>query len=601
MSVSDTRPGARRRPGLRRPLSAMAALATSLAAALLLPGLGLSVPSPAYADSADGRDIRTGPPGTPLAWGSNSRGQLGDGTTSAASTVPGRVCGNATCTLPLDKVVKVASSGEHNIALLDDGSVVGWGRNDIGQLGDGTTTDRITPARVCAVGEPAPCASFLKGVVSVAAGDFHSFALLTDGTMVAWGANVSGRLGDGTADTRLTPVRVCAAFTVAPCTSYLTNITSIATGFQHTLAVRSDGRVLSWGFNGNGQLGDGTTMTRFTPVVVGGGLSGVTSVAAGALHSAAVRSVDGSVVTWGVGTALGDGTGAQTTSPVPVCAIGQTAPCTSFLTGVKSVAAGNDHVLAARADGTAVAWGANPHGQIGDGTTTNRNVPVQVCAPGGCSGFLTGVSAVAGGVSGTHSLALRTDGSVRAWGANALGQLGDGTKTTRSTPVRVCALGQTAPCARFLEGVTSISAGATHSTALFRPLADLATSIGASPEPVANGGTLTYTVRVHNYGPTAAENVVLTNQLPPSARYVSASPSTGHCDTPPTGTTDTVTCSFGTLSRGGAATVTIAVKVRATVGAGGVLNPVTNAVFATSDTPDPRLNNNSAVITTPVS
>ncbi|CAM5558475.1 hypothetical protein SNARM312S_06959 [Streptomyces narbonensis] len=86
---------------------------------------------------------------------------------------------------------------------------------------------------------------------------------------------------------------------------------------------------------------------------------------------------------------------------------------------------------------------------------------------------------------------------------------------------------------------------------MVRPSADLATSIAASPEPVANGGTLTYTVRVHNYGPTAAENVVLTSPLHASVRYASASPTTGHCDTPPTGTTDTVTCSFGTLPGAG--------------------------------------------------
>lgn len=200
-----------------------------------------------------------------------------------------------------------------------------------------------------------------------------------------------------------------------------------------------------------------------------------------------------------------------------------------------------------------------------------------------------------------HSIALLEDGSVVGWGANISGQLGDGTTTDRISPVRVCTHGQTAPCTRFLEGATAIAVGDNHTVAVHQTSADLATSITAGPEPVANGGTLTYTVRVHNYGPTAAENVVLTNQLPASVRYASASPSTGHCDTPPTGTTDTVTCSFGTVARGGAATVTIAVKVRSASGAGGVVNAVTNAVFATSDTPDPRPNNNSAVITTPVS
>ncbi|MEU7070441.1 DUF11 domain-containing protein [Streptomyces narbonensis] len=193
----------------------------------------------------------------------------------------------------------------------------------------------------------------------------------------------------------------------------------------------------------------------------------------------------------------------------------------------------------------------------------------------------------------------RTRPGAVSWGSNAFnidGQLGDGTRTNRTSPVRVCAVGRTAPCTRFLEGVISISAGDLHSVAVYRPSADLATSIAASPEPVANGGTLTYTVRVHNYGPTAVENVVLSVPLPTTVRYASASPSTGHCDTPPTGTTDTVTCSFGTLARGGAATLTLAVKVRSASG-----GSVTAVVSSTSDTPDPRPNNNTAVITTPVS
>ncbi|MFI9293358.1 RCC1 domain-containing protein [Streptomyces gardneri] len=600
MSVSDTRPGARRRAGLRRPLAAMAALATSLAAALVLPGVGLSVPSPAYADSAGGRDIRTSPPGTALAWGTNATGQLGDGNTAGHSTDPGRACGNATCTTPLGKVVQVAAGSGHSIALLEDGSVVGWGSNLSGQLGDGTNTDRTTPVRTCAVGEPAPCASFLKGVVSVATGVIHSMALLTDGTVVAWGNNAYGQLGEGSAvNHRTSPVRVCAVGSVAPCTSLLTNVTSIAAGYQHSLAVRADGGVRSWGLNEAGQIGDGTLINRTAPVTIAG-LSDVVSVAGGAFHSIAARS-DGSVRAWGTGVQLGDGVGAQQTSPVPVCAVAHPAPCTTFLSDVKSVAAGAFHSLAARHDGTAVAWGSNNSGQLGIGHTLDRSVPIQVCAPGGCTGVLTGVVSVAGGSGGLHSLALRSDGSVRAWGRNNVGQLGDGTTTDRDSPVRVCAHGQTAPCARFLEGATAIAAGDNHSVAVHQPSADLATSIAASPEPVANGGTLTYTVRVHNYGPTAAENVVLTNQLPVGVRYSSANPSTGHCDTPPTGTTDTVICSFGTVPRGGAATVTIAVKVRSAAGAGGVTHPVTNIVFATSDTPDPRPNNNSAVITTPVS
>ncbi|MFJ9807275.1 hypothetical protein ACIRTB_03475 [Streptomyces sp. NPDC101158] len=603
MSVKDSRPpGDRRRPAprrafrslARRPLAALAALATGLVTALVL----AAPSSPAYADGAGGRrDIRTGPPGTVLTWGSNGFGQLGDGNTTGDSPVPGRVCGNVTCTAPLDKVVQVAAGDGHSIALLDDGTVVGWGNNASGQLGDGTRTSRLTPVHVCAVGEPAPCASVLTDVVAVAVGDIHSFAVLRDGTVVAWGSNAVGRLGDGTFTDRPSPVHVCAPMAVAPCTSYLSHVTRIAAGFQHSLAVRSDGSVVTWGHNGNGQLGNGTLVNWNVPGVIN--VTGAVSAAAGQFHSVVARA-DGSVVTFGFGAGLGNGTGGQTTEPVQVCAVGQTAPCASFLTGVKAVAAGDQHSLAVRSDGTVVSWGVNGLGQLGDGTTTARSVPVQVCAPEGCATKLTGVAAVAAGITGHHSVALRSDGTVQAWGNNVSGQLGDGTKVNRLTPVRVCAAGQTAPCGRLLEGVSSIGAGFGHTIAVSRPLADLATSISASPEPVANGGTLTYTIRVHNYGPTSAENVVLTDHLPGSLRYASATPSTGYCDTPPTGTNDTVICHFGTLGRGGAATVTLGVKVRTPVPTTGGAG-VSNGVSAQSDTPDPNPGNNAAGLTTPVS
>ncbi|MCQ4083142.1 hypothetical protein NGB36_21665, partial [Streptomyces sp. RB6PN25] len=162
-------------------------------------------------------------------------------------------------------------------------------------------------------------------------------------------------------------------------------------------------------------------------------------------------------------------------APVRVCAPGQTAPCTRFLHGVKAIAANGlsgAHSLALRRNSTVLAWGDNSVGEVGDGTTTTpRTTPVRVCAPGQaapCSHFLHDGSAIAAGAF--HSLVLRKAGTVLAWGANGQGEVGDGTTTTpRTTPVRVCAPGQTHPCTRFLHHVRAIAAGGDHNLVVVQP------------------------------------------------------------------------------------------------------------------------------------
>ncbi len=310
------------------------------------------------------------------------------------------------------KVTMLASGAHHALALKSDGTVWSWGYNVSGALGDGSTTDRTLPVEVVGPGG----SGAFSGATSIAAGTNFSLALKSDGSVWAWGNNDGGELGDGTSTQRHTPTEV-----VGPGgTGTLTGVTAVAAGYHHALALKSDGTVWAWGENGFGQLGDGTTTERMTPVQVVQ-LQGVIAIAAGSDHSLALTS-DGSVWAWGANASgqLGDGATADRSAPVRV----------SGLSGVTAIAAGAAHSLALRSDGTVWAWGSNGFGQLGDGTTTDRHAPVRV------AGLKDSIGIIAAG--GDHSFAI--DRSVQtnelwAWGLNNEGQLGDGSTTDRHTPV----------------------------------------------------------------------------------------------------------------------------------------------------------------------
>lgn len=210
--------------------------------------------------------------GTVWTWGSNNRGQLGDGTNTNRET-PTQVPG-------LADVTAVSAGGYFCLALKSDGTVWSWGQNDQGQLGDGTTMQRTSPVQVSGI---APG----TGVVSVSTGTDQGYALKDDGTVLAWGRNDSGALGDGTYTERHTPVEVTA----------LSGVQAVDGGLLHCLALRDDGTVWAWGLNDYGQLGDGTTLKRHTPAQVPG-LVGITDVAAGYHYSVALEG-DGTARSWG--------------------------------------------------------------------------------------------------------------------------------------------------------------------------------------------------------------------------------------------------------------------------------------------------------------
>jgi alpha-tubulin suppressor-like RCC1 family protein len=315
----------------------------------------------------------------------------------------------------------LGTGGRHTVALRQNGTVWAWGYNGHGQLGDGTSIPRNPPVQV----------QGLTGGAAVAAGYNHTVALRQDGTAWAWGNNSYGQLGDGTTIGRLTPV-LC-----------LTGVAAIAAGLEHTVALRTDGTVWAWGRNNYGQLGDGTTIDRLTPVQVQG-LTGVAAVAAGPEHTVALRT-DGTVWAWGRNNygQLGDGTttedGTNLIQLTPVQAQG--------LTGVAAIAAGSNHTVALRTDGTVWTWGDNTWGALGDGTFTRRRAPVKT--------LLTGVAAIAAGA--IHTVALKTDGSVWAWGDNHFRQLGGGTTANIiNRPVQVPGL----------TGVAALAAGGGTTVAL---------------------------------------------------------------------------------------------------------------------------------------
>jgi len=286
--------------------------------------------------------------GTVLAWGDNTSGQLGNGTRLIRSTP---------IVLALSGVAKFSAGGAHTVALKADGSVFAWGNNCCGQIGDATQfTNRSAPVPVSGLGAP-------SGVADISAGALFTLARKSDGTVLSWGANDSGQLGVRSGTDASKPAQVTG----------LTAVSAIAAGADFSLALKSDGTVLAWGRNDSGQLGDGTiTKTiyegRATPQRVGS-LSGITAISAGFQHAAALKS-DGTVMTWGSngGGRLGDGTTINRLTPVQV----------SGLTDVMAIAAGDTHTLALKKDGTVWAWGSNYSYQLGDGTGTERVLPVQI-------------------------------------------------------------------------------------------------------------------------------------------------------------------------------------------------------------------------------
>ena len=377
-------------------------------------------------------------------WGSNYVGQLGDGRRSFDNwRLPADVIGLA------NNVQAIAAGGSgdrvgHTCALTTSGGVKCWGYNSDGQLGNGTTLDHRIPMDVVGL------TSGMRAIAASGRGGYwtdigsHTCALTNSGGVKCWGFNLNGQLGDGTTATR--------RYTPADVNGLTSGVQAIATGADHTCALTTGGGIKCWGKNVYGQLGDNTYQDRPEPVDVIGLTSGVQVITAGgsstigygwhAGHTCALTT-SGAVKCWGSNRygQLGDRTTDMRPAPVDVLGLSS---------GVQAIVAGGYHTCALTTAGGVKCWGLNDYGQLGDSTIISRTSPVDV------RGLSSGVQAIAAG--GYHTCALTTAGGVKCWGVNSGGRLGDGTYDGyQSTPVNVSGL---------TSGVQAISAGDGHTCAV---------------------------------------------------------------------------------------------------------------------------------------
>ena len=362
---------------------------------------------------------------TTLTWGVNSFGQLGNGGIVAKST-PVAVLGGAAKTVKLTGMDGVSAGGTHTLAFKNNSSVYAWGNNFYGELGDNLTTASTIPVKV-RDGTTAPPYTPLDRIIAVAAGgDQFSLALDSTQAVWAWGNNSVGQLGSG----KLTPTFEKVAEKVP--SPLPVNITMIAAGGRHGLALDSGGTVWSWGSNKDGQLGQvlpDTNIPKPGQVVMDVGnanLPNVIHIAAGGGHSLFVDSA-GNVWACGLNIYGQLGDGSTTNTKVGVVQVLKNGNPATPLTGATAVAAGLDHSLVL-IGGEVWAWGRNRNGQLGNPTNFNKDTPVtspvQVkVGPSPGTPLLDIVKIVA---IGNHSLAIDSSGKLWAWGDNTYGQLGNG-------------------------------------------------------------------------------------------------------------------------------------------------------------------------------
>lgn len=358
-----------------------------------------------------------------LGFGYNGSGQLGDSTTTSPRMTPAIAAGG------MSDIRQLEVGRYHSLAIRSDGSLWAWGYNAYGQLGDGTTTTRTSPVKVLPHPSRPPC----PRVVLAAAGERHSVAVCSNGIVLAWGHGGKAQLGRGLSNTANSsvPVRVTGFPSLG---TDCREIISLAAGAYHTLAIDSCNRLYTWGYNSSGQLCDNTTVTKYSPVQPTNlAASTPLRVAAGDYHSFIVGTRPGIdrndiilACGWNSDGQLGDGSTGSRHFPVLVTGLPQ-----FEAQQLRAIDGGYRHsvFVVEHANGLWFLFtaGYDGSGQMGDGTSdrSDQLIPLPV----------TGIQVRSAAAGRYHTIASLRESGVRTWGYNSNGQLGDGTNTERHVPV----------------------------------------------------------------------------------------------------------------------------------------------------------------------
>ena len=391
-----------------------------------------------------GFSLAVGSDGNAYAWGNNSCGQLGDGTRTNRTTPvmvkkPEGVSADFT-------YVQVSAGWLYSLAVGSDGYAYAWGANSNGQLGNNSSSPSYVPVRVRDPANPTDTSIGLKAV-QVSGGTYHSLAVGDDGNTYAWGDNGYGQLGDGTRTSRTTPVMVKEPDpkTSTDVPADLTYV-QVSAGYEHSLAVGSDGYAYAWGDNYRGQLGNNTrgnssnapvrVRDPANPTDTSIGLKAV-QVSTGTYHSLAVGS-DGYAYAWGYNSNGQLGNNSYSDSSVPVRVRDPASPYdTSKGLHAVQVSGGYYHSLAVGSDGYAYAWGYNGYGQLGNNSYSSSSIPVHVRDPASPTDSSKGLKATQFIAGDHHSLAVSPNGYTYACGYNGFGQLGNDSTDLSRVPVAV--------------------------------------------------------------------------------------------------------------------------------------------------------------------